>query len=63
MDVYEEEFGDLLVVNTRRTVQQQFYGDTMKRLVRLYSFLPAELLECRMQKYWEKFLERNPNLR
>lgn len=63
MNVYEEEFGDLLVVHQGRTVQQQFYSDNIKRLVTLYSFLPAELLERRMQKYWEKFLERNPHIR
>lgn len=63
MDVYEEEFGHLLAVNTGRTVQQQFYSDNIKRLVTLYSFLPEELLELRIQKYWEKFLQQNPHVR
>ncbi|XP_075736017.1 uncharacterized protein LOC119170100 isoform X3 [Rhipicephalus microplus] len=63
MDEYEREFGDLLYLRSKPTVYERFYNDNIKKMVTKYNFLPAELIECRMQSLWKKLLAKNPALR
>ncbi|KAL3224447.1 hypothetical protein MRX96_026563 [Rhipicephalus microplus] len=63
MDEYEREFGDLLYLRSKPTVYERFYNDNIKNMVTKYNFLPAELIECRMQSLWKKLLAKNPALR
>lgn len=58
MDEYEREFGDLLYLRSKPTVYERFYNDNIKNMVTKYNFLPAELIECRMQSLWKKLLAK-----
>ncbi|KAL1427653.1 hypothetical protein MTO96_017344 [Rhipicephalus appendiculatus] len=63
MDEYEREFGDLLYLRSKPTAYEQFYNANIKKMITKYNFLPADLIECRMQSLWKKLLAKNPALR
>ncbi|XP_002407624.3 uncharacterized protein LOC8027219 [Ixodes scapularis] len=63
MDVYEREFGDLLHYKPKITVYEQFVLQNLHRMLRLYNFLPRNIIMLRFEELWQRHLLRHPEIR
>lgn len=63
MDVYEREFGDLLHYKPKITVYEQFVLQNLSRMLRLYNFLPRNIIMLRFEELWQRHLLRHPEIR
>lgn len=63
MDVYEQEFGNLLSYRIEPTKHQMFRRCLRQRVLAMCKYLPLEMVELRVQGLWNKFLARHPEIR